>query len=148
MTERPKGKALTKWIIERLRRFRESKGWTIEEFARKSGISLRYIHKIEDHDAAPSIKIIDEWLTACEKDFGSFFQELAQTEGRSADFTKWHDFLDQILECGDAFEIDGVHVVEGIKLNLLAISREVNRIKKQAGQSRDSPPPGKRPRAS
>ena len=147
MTEQLRGEALTNWIVERLTRFRENTGMTVEAFAKLSGISVRYIHRVEKRKAVPSITIIDEWLTACKKDFGAFFESIAHVDAGSGDKTKWHDFLDQILESVDDFAIDGVRVVEGIKLNLLAIAREVNRTKK-GNRKTHSPPPGKRPRAS
>lgn len=131
MPERLSGKALRKWIVDRLTILRGRTGESTEEFAEHVGITPGYIYKLERYESEPSIEVVDAWLFYCKEDLATFFQELAQTGSRHPEHAEWHDRLDVILDCPPEWKVNDVSVSDGIKLNLIAVAHEAERMKRE-----------------
>jgi len=139
--DRLTGERLKLWTIERLTNLRLRTGLSVEDFAAKVGITAAYLYRIERNEHEPSLQIINDWLQVCKMDLATFFEDLRSDRSQGdPEHTKWHDHLDSILQCPPEITSSGVDIANGIKLNLIAIAKEVERVKKEHGRSKTREP--------
>ena len=100
---------------ERLRRYRESLGISVQRLANAAGVSRQYVHLVEKGGANLTIDTYVNMLAACGVSFNDFLRGL-----RSSDIPESHQHAYRCL--GEILDSQQEFVITGIVLNLEAIS--------------------------
>lgn len=100
---------------ERLRRYRESLGISVQRLANAAGVSRQYVHLVEKGGANLTIDTYVNMLWACGVSFNEFLRGL-----HSSDIPESHQHAHQWLH--EILDSEQDRVIEGILINLQAIS--------------------------
>ena len=122
---------------ERLKQLREKAEMSITDLARKMETSRSHISEIEKGTKPFTGELYDRLVRACNSTPEAAFAGLGQIRDQPEGFGEFYWMLDQILSVAP-FGDEGKRIVDGIRLNLEAISEKALKFRK-GQKTRGSP---------
>ena len=127
--------AARKRLGARLKKYREElAGRSVDEVAKDIGVGRQYVYQMEKGKANFAIDKYIRALRACGVSFEEFLEAM-QSSDIPAEHRPFYDMLAVILKSGKK------ELIDGIRVNLEAISEKVQRLQKI--EKDDKPPPRK-----